>query len=89
MGRDLRDVLSEDVSTFVSEEAPEVLNERLDEKNQALLATVFEVDVKVVLFDGLTVRPKLVFYFLDEAPFSRDLRRFDQNVKSHLRTLFL
>ena len=70
---DLRDVLSEDVSTFVPEEAPEELDERLAEEYQALLAAVFEVNVEVVLFDRLAVRSKLVLNLLYEAPLSRDL----------------
>ena len=73
MSRDFRDVLSKDVSAFVTEEAPEVLDERLAEEYQALLAAVFEVYVEVVLFDRLAVRSKLVLKLLYEAPLSRDL----------------
>ena len=89
MSRDLRDVLSEDISTFVPESTPEELDERFAKENHALLSAVFKVNVEVVLFDCLTVWSKLVLNLLDKAPLSRDLRRFDQNVESHLRTLFL
>ena len=73
MGRDLRDILSKDISTLVPEEAPKELDERLTEENEALLAAVFEVYVEVVLFDRLAVRSKLVLKLLYEAPLSRDL----------------
>ena len=86
---DLRDVLSEDVSTFVPEEAPEELDERLAEEYQALLAAVFEVNVEVVLSDALCVGPKLVEDFLHEFALAGHLRGLNEDVERHLHTLFL
>ena len=88
MSSDLRDVLSEDISTLISEHTPEVLDQRLTEENQTLSATVFKVDIEVVLLDAREVRTKLVLNLLNEAPLPSDLRRLYKNVKSHLVALF-
>ena len=73
MCRHLGDVLTEDIGALLAKKAPQVLDERLAEEYEALLAAVLEVDVEVVLLDALAVRAKFILDFRDELSFPRDL----------------
>ena len=68
------DVLVEDAGTLAAEDAPQILDKRLVEEYQPLLATVLKVDVEVVLLDGLAVLSKLVLNLLYQSALLRDLR---------------
>jgi len=65
--------LTEDIGALLAKKAPQVLDERLAEEYEALLAAVLEVDVEVVLLDALAVRAKFILDFRDELSFPRDL----------------
>ena len=69
----LGDELTEDIGALLAKKAPQVLDERLAEEYEALLAAVLEVDVEVVLLDALAVRAKFILDFRDELSFPRDL----------------
>jgi len=71
------DVLAEDVGARPAKDAPQVLDERFAEEYQALLRTVFEVNVEVVLLDAQTVASKLFLNFFDELTFTGDFGRLD------------
>ena len=51
-----------------------MLDEWLAEEDEALLAAILKVDVEVVLFDALAVRPKLFLDFLHKFALTRYLR---------------
>ena len=68
------DVLVEDAGTLAAEDAPQILDKGFVEEYQPLLATIFKVDVEVVLLDGLAVRSKLILNLLYQSALLRDLR---------------
>ena len=65
VGSHLSNVLSKHVAAVASKEAPQVLDKRLAEENQSLLAAIFKVNVEVVLPDVLAMLSKFVHNFRD------------------------
>ena len=84
---DLGEVLAEDAGFLFAKVRPQVLNERVGKGEEALPDAVLQVDVEVVLFDTLTVVPKLFLHILRKLAHEGDLRRFDHDVQCHLDPL--
>ena len=83
----LSQVLSEQVAALIAEERPQVLDDRLTEENQSLLAAVLVEDLEEVLLQGGAEWAQLVKELWHQVAVVSDSRGLHEHVERQLSTL--
>ena len=81
----LSQVLSEQVAALIAEERPQVLDDRLTEEDQSLLAAVLVEDLEEVLLQGGAEWAQLVKELWHQVAVVSDSRRLHEHVERQLR----